>query len=283
MGLDVEPLMQVVQQFAAADLGGDPEAFFRKLMVAGPQGQPLVEKWVASACDLFGMPASETSIQAQPGELAQALDERDRAVDRAGRHRPAGVDRGDRRRSAVPRRRRQAGRQVVSELSQERSSISWPKPAAGSPARRPRPCRSLAGTDPQRQGPAAHAAGPGQRVPAVLPPAAVRAGGAAGRADRPLAAKPRRRRARRDGRFAARAGSSGGAVSGRRRVRAAPPAAAAEVSAMRYVAWPAAEGGRGAAGQADRRATHAGVFANQGGLRAVVTHRRRDARATWWR
>ena len=29
MGLDVEPLMQVVQQFAAADLGGDPEAFFR--------------------------------------------------------------------------------------------------------------------------------------------------------------------------------------------------------------------------------------------------------------
>src|SRR5207237_4172955 len=53
MGLDVEPLMQVVQQFAAADMGGDPEAFFKKLMVAGPQGQPLVEKWVASACVLF--------------------------------------------------------------------------------------------------------------------------------------------------------------------------------------------------------------------------------------
>ena len=27
--------MQVVQQFAAADMGGDPEAFFKKLMVAG--------------------------------------------------------------------------------------------------------------------------------------------------------------------------------------------------------------------------------------------------------
>ena len=38
MGLDVEPLMQVVQQFAAADMGGDAEAFFKKLMVTGPQG-----------------------------------------------------------------------------------------------------------------------------------------------------------------------------------------------------------------------------------------------------
>jgi hypothetical protein len=39
MGLEVEPLMQVVQQFSAADLGGDAEAFFRKLMVAGPPGR----------------------------------------------------------------------------------------------------------------------------------------------------------------------------------------------------------------------------------------------------
>ena len=76
MGLDAEPLMQVVQQFAAADLGGDPEAFFKKLMVAGPQGQPLVEKWVASACDLFGMQHSDTSVEAQVGELAHALDSR---------------------------------------------------------------------------------------------------------------------------------------------------------------------------------------------------------------
>jgi hypothetical protein len=76
MGLDVEPLMQVVQQFAAADLGGDAEAFFKKLMVSGPQGQPLVEKWVASACELFGRQHSDTSIQEQPGELAQALDTR---------------------------------------------------------------------------------------------------------------------------------------------------------------------------------------------------------------
>jgi serine/threonine protein kinase len=76
MGLDVEPLMQVVQQFSAADLGGDPEAFFRKLMVAGPQNQPLVDKWLSSACDLFGMPNSGTSLQPQTGELSQALDER---------------------------------------------------------------------------------------------------------------------------------------------------------------------------------------------------------------
>lgn len=76
MGLDVEPLMQVVQQFAAADMGGDPEAFFRKLMVAGPGNEPLVERWVASACDLFGKAHSDTSIQAQPGELGLALDQR---------------------------------------------------------------------------------------------------------------------------------------------------------------------------------------------------------------
>jgi hypothetical protein len=76
MGLDVEPLIQVVQQFAAADLGGDPEAFFKKLMVTGPHGQPLVEKWVAAACELFGRHHSDTSIEEQPGELALALDVR---------------------------------------------------------------------------------------------------------------------------------------------------------------------------------------------------------------
>jgi len=76
MGLDVEPLMQVVNQFSAADLGGDPEAFFRKMMVAGPQNQPLVDKWLSSACDLFGMPNSGTSMQPQTGELSEALDER---------------------------------------------------------------------------------------------------------------------------------------------------------------------------------------------------------------
>jgi serine/threonine protein kinase len=77
MGLDVEPLMQVVQQFSAADMGGDAEAFFRKLMVGGKPGMPPpVEKWVAAACDLFGRQHTDTSIQAQPGELAQALDQR---------------------------------------------------------------------------------------------------------------------------------------------------------------------------------------------------------------
>jgi hypothetical protein len=45
-------------------------------MVNGPQGQPQVEKWIASACDLFGRQHTDTSIQEQPGELAQALDER---------------------------------------------------------------------------------------------------------------------------------------------------------------------------------------------------------------
>jgi len=75
MGLDVDPLMQVVQQFAVVDLGGDPEAFFKKLMVTGPQGKPLVEKWVATAADLFGQPSAD-SLKPQPGELSQALDER---------------------------------------------------------------------------------------------------------------------------------------------------------------------------------------------------------------
>src|SRR4029079_18092328 len=76
MGLDVEPLMQVVQQFAAADMGGDPEAFFKRLMVTSPQGEPLIEKWIGSACELFGVQHTDTSIEGHPGELAQALDTR---------------------------------------------------------------------------------------------------------------------------------------------------------------------------------------------------------------
>jgi len=76
MGLDVQPLTSVVQQFAAAELGGDPEAFFRSLMATSPQGEPLVERWVAAAGDLFGRQHCDTSLQAQPGELAEALDER---------------------------------------------------------------------------------------------------------------------------------------------------------------------------------------------------------------
>jgi hypothetical protein len=76
MGLDVQPLTSVVQQFASAELGGDPEAFFRSLMVTSPQGEPLVERWVAAAGDLFGRQHGDNSLQAQPGELAEALDER---------------------------------------------------------------------------------------------------------------------------------------------------------------------------------------------------------------
>lgn len=76
MGLDVQPLTSVVQQFAAAELGGDPESFFRSLMATSPQGEPLVERWVAAAGDLFGRQHRDTSLQAQPGELAEALDER---------------------------------------------------------------------------------------------------------------------------------------------------------------------------------------------------------------
>jgi hypothetical protein len=76
MGLDVQPLTSVVQQYAAAELGGDPEAFFRSLMATSPQGEPLVERWVAAVGDLFGRQHRETSLEAQPGELAEALDER---------------------------------------------------------------------------------------------------------------------------------------------------------------------------------------------------------------
>lgn len=76
MGLDVQPLTTVVQQFAAAELGGDPEAFFRSLMVTSPQGEPQVEKWIAAASDLFGRQHTDTSVEGQPGELEEALDRR---------------------------------------------------------------------------------------------------------------------------------------------------------------------------------------------------------------
>jgi hypothetical protein len=76
MGLEVQPLTSVVQQFAAAEMGGDPEAFFRSLMTTSPQGEPLVERWVAAAGNLFGRQHGDTSLAAQPGELAEALDGR---------------------------------------------------------------------------------------------------------------------------------------------------------------------------------------------------------------
>jgi serine/threonine protein kinase len=76
MGLDVEPLMQVVQQFAANDLGRNPEAFFKTLMVLSPQNQPLVEKWLNSARELFGSPQSDASFGQQTGELVEALEQR---------------------------------------------------------------------------------------------------------------------------------------------------------------------------------------------------------------
>jgi hypothetical protein len=75
MGLEVEPLMHVVQQFAAADMGGDPEAFFRKLMGGQATANLPIAKWINAAFDLFGR-QSDTSIHDQPGELGQALDQR---------------------------------------------------------------------------------------------------------------------------------------------------------------------------------------------------------------
>ncbi len=75
MGLDVEPMLGVVQQFAAAVLGGDPEIFFKKLIVTGPQGELLIDKSLAAAGQLFGAP-STTTIHPTPGELSAALDEK---------------------------------------------------------------------------------------------------------------------------------------------------------------------------------------------------------------
>jgi hypothetical protein len=57
-------------------MGRDPEALFRRLMVTGPQGEPLLDKWIAMANELFGRPNTETSIEAQPGELSAAIDQR---------------------------------------------------------------------------------------------------------------------------------------------------------------------------------------------------------------
>jgi eukaryotic-like serine/threonine-protein kinase len=74
MGLDVDPLLQVVQQFAAADLGGDAEAFFKQLMVVGPRGEPATDRWLASAELLFGE-SDPDAVRPRPGELAVALEE----------------------------------------------------------------------------------------------------------------------------------------------------------------------------------------------------------------
>jgi serine/threonine protein kinase len=75
MGLDVEPLLGVVQQFAAGVLGGDPEQFFRSLIVTSPQGEPVIDKSLAKVGLLFGVP-QPGALQPSPGELSTALDDK---------------------------------------------------------------------------------------------------------------------------------------------------------------------------------------------------------------
>jgi hypothetical protein len=75
MGLDVEPMLQLVQQFAASVLGGDPETFFKNLIVVGPHGEPVVDKTLAKAGLLFGV-SQPGALQPSPGELSTALDDK---------------------------------------------------------------------------------------------------------------------------------------------------------------------------------------------------------------
>ncbi len=75
MGLDVEPLLGVVQQFAAGVLGGDSDQFFRNLIVTSPQGDLVIDKSLAKAGLLFGVPQAG-ALQPSAGELSTALDDK---------------------------------------------------------------------------------------------------------------------------------------------------------------------------------------------------------------
>src|SRR4029079_12864150 len=75
MGLEIEPMLGLVQQFAATVLGGESEAFFKNLIVTSPHGEVAVDKSLAKAGLLFGVPQAG-AIQPSPGELSAALDEK---------------------------------------------------------------------------------------------------------------------------------------------------------------------------------------------------------------
>ena len=76
--LDSESLIQIIHQFAADEMGGNPDAFYRTL-AAGGLSQPdaaTIERWLAQAADVFGQRVDVENGKPPPARLGLALENR---------------------------------------------------------------------------------------------------------------------------------------------------------------------------------------------------------------
>jgi serine/threonine protein kinase len=76
--LEVDPLMQIVQQMAADEMGGDPDVFCRQFLTGGAQvaTRAAVEGWFAAANEVFGRRPDDVVTKPAPAKLMLALEER---------------------------------------------------------------------------------------------------------------------------------------------------------------------------------------------------------------
>lgn len=76
--LDSESLIQITQQLAADEMGGNPDAFYRTL-AAGGLAQPdvaAIERWLAQASEVFGQRVDAEHGKPPPARLGLALEKR---------------------------------------------------------------------------------------------------------------------------------------------------------------------------------------------------------------
>jgi serine/threonine protein kinase len=76
--LEVDPLMKIVQEMAADEMGGNPDDFFRQFLAEGAQiaDRSAIQRWFAAANEVFGRRPDETVTNPQPAKLMLALEER---------------------------------------------------------------------------------------------------------------------------------------------------------------------------------------------------------------
>ncbi|MCI0360046.1 MAG: hypothetical protein L0211_16335, partial [Planctomycetaceae bacterium] len=76
--LEVDSLMQIVQQMAAEEMGGKPDVFFRQFLADGAQvaSRAAIERWIASANEVFGRRPDDIVTNPPPAKLLLALEPR---------------------------------------------------------------------------------------------------------------------------------------------------------------------------------------------------------------
>ena len=76
--MEVDPLMQIVQQMAADEMGEKPDVFFRQFLVGGAQiaDRAAIQRWFEAANEVFGRRPDDVVTKPPPAKLMLALEER---------------------------------------------------------------------------------------------------------------------------------------------------------------------------------------------------------------